>query len=82
MGLRQRLPGKDPAENSEQGGRGHPRGRETPAGSCPPGPVDRGPQGMEATAGSRLATWGPKSSSGVHVWGRGRQQQPRLRGVG
>ena len=37
---------------------------------------------MEATAGSRLATWGPKSSSGVHVWGWGRQQQPRLRGVG
>ena len=24
---------------------------------------------MEATAGSQLATWGPKSSSGVHVWG-------------
>ena len=37
---------------------------------------------MEATAGIQLATRGPKSSSGVHLWGWGRQQQPRLRGVG
>lgn len=36
---------------------------------------------MEATAGSQLATWGPSSSSGAHVWGQGRQQQPRLWGV-
>lgn len=82
MDLRQRLPRKDPAENSKQGGRGHPRGQETPAGSRTPGPADGGPQGMEATAGIQLATRGPKSSSGVHLWGWGRQQQPRLRGVG
>ena len=36
---------------------------------------------MEATAGSQLATWGPSSSSGAHVWDQGRQQQPRLWGV-
>lgn len=81
LDLRQRLPGKDPAENFEQGRRGASKGPGDPSRPCPPGPVDGGPQGMEATAGGQLVTWGPSSSSGAHIWGQGRQQQPRLWGV-
>lgn len=81
LDLRQRLPGKDLVENSEQGRRGASKGPGDPSRPCPPGPADGGPQGMEATVGSQLATWGPSSSSGAHVWGQGRQQQPRLWGV-